>query len=82
VLGAIQFYLLEFMRKLADEARDMSRAKRVMGGIAGNFCRSRTGGYVINSGILLYPPKANRFGAAGTFLDSLENQLKINFNIK
>lgn len=82
VLGVIQYYMLEFMRKLRNRDWDMTMAKNLLGKIVGKFCQSSTGGYIINNGILLYPPKINRRNtSAGIFLNKLERQLKVDFNI-
>ena len=82
ILGAIQYYILELIRKIRDPNWNMDIAKGLMKKIAKNFHVSSPGGYVINNGILLYPPKINRRHTnAGIFLDRLEKQLKIDFNI-
>lgn len=83
LLGAIQYYMLSFMRKLNDDTWDMSKANSLVTKIADKFYKSRNGGYIINNGILLYPPKITRRETrAGIFLNKLEEQLKIDFNIK
>ena len=83
LLGAIQYYMLEFMRKLNNDNWDMSRANSIFNKIVDKFYKSRNGGYIINNGILLYPPKITRRETrAGIFLNKLEEQLKIDFNIK
>lgn len=83
LLGYIQYYMLEFMRKLNNENWDMTRAKEFLSKIVDKFHKSRTGGYIINNGILLYPPKnTRRETPAGIFLNKLEQQLKLDFNIK
>lgn len=82
LLGTIQYYLLEFMRKLRDDDRDISLATNRFGKITGNFYKSIDGRYTINSGILLYPPKNTREKtSAGIFLNKLERQLATDFDI-
>ncbi|MDD4290061.1 MAG: hypothetical protein PHH83_02165 [Patescibacteria group bacterium] len=83
LLGVIQYYILEFMRKLNDDDWDMSNARNMLNKIVDKFYKSRSGGYIINNGILLYPPKITRKETqAGIFLNKLERQLKTDFNIK
>ncbi len=78
LLGAIQFYILEFIRG----STNSNLAKNLLNKIVGNFYRSTGGKYVINNGILLYPPKNNRLNtAAGRFLNKLEAQMKLDFGI-
>lgn len=81
VLGAMQYYMLEFIRKLnGNQITDT--AKNLLAKIVDNFYKSSTGGYVINSGILLYPPKNSRKNTtAGVFLNQLEKELENDFNI-
>ncbi len=82
ILGAVQYYILEFMRTLEDNSWDMCKARSILFKINGNFYKNTKGGYIINNGILLYPPKITRKETrAGIFLNKLENQLKIDFNI-
>ena len=82
VLGAIQFYILEFIRKLENPAKNVDVSKEILEKIVGKFLRSDRGSYVINNGILMYPPKVNRHNsAAGVFLNKLERQLKVDFGI-
>ncbi len=82
VLGVMQYYVLEFMRKLNDSNWNIDAAKNHLEKITKNFYTSAKGGYIINNGILLYPPKINRMATtAGLFLDKLEAQLKTDFNI-
>ncbi|MFA5261941.1 MAG: hypothetical protein WC450_12000 [Candidatus Omnitrophota bacterium] len=82
VLGAVQYYILEFIRKINDPSRDMDLAKSLVTQFKDNFYKSIDNRYIINSGILLYPPKNTRRGTrAGIFLDKLEAQLKADFNI-
>lgn len=82
LLGAIQYYSLEFMRTLKDESWDMKEAKRLFSKFVGNFYKSSTGSYTINNGILFYPPKNSRQATkAGIFLDKLEAKLKEDFGI-
>ena len=82
LLGAIQYYILEFMRKLKDENWDTSMAKDLFSKIVKKFYKSKKGGYIINNGILLYPPKNSRRQTdAGIFLNKLEKQLNLDFNI-
>lgn len=82
ILGAVQYYILEFMRTLENDRWDMYKARGILDKITGNFYKNTKGGYIINNGILLYPPKNTRKETrAGIFLNKLENQLKIDFNI-
>lgn len=82
ILGVMQYYMLEFMRKLKNDKWDMGQAKEMFTKIKAKFYTSRSGGYIINSGILLYPPKINReVTPAGIFLNLLEEQLKQDFSI-
>jgi hypothetical protein len=83
VLGAIQYYILEFIRKQQDQNRDISKAVEILQTLNHNFYKSNDGVHVINSGILLYPPKVSRLSntPAGRFLNNLEAQLKNDFDI-
>lgn len=82
VLGVVQYYILEFIRKTNDPARNTDMAKSLFSQLAENFYKSANGRYTVNSGILLYPPKNTRQKTrAGVFLDNLEVQLKSDFNI-
>ncbi|MBI2054645.1 MAG: DUF3800 domain-containing protein [Candidatus Sungbacteria bacterium] len=82
LLGAIQYYMLEFIRKLKGKDKNFNLATRLMGKISKNFYRSRGGRYTINSGLLLYPPKNTRQATrAGSFLNKLEKQLETDFEI-
>lgn len=83
VLGCIQYYLLGFMRKLESADHEMSPSINLLGKISNKFYKKVSTDYVINNGILLYPPKNSRKDTrAGSFLDKLEAQLKTDFNIK
>lgn len=82
VLGCINFYILEFIRRNADPNRDCSTAINLLKMIQPKFLTSADGVHVINSGILLYPPKNSRSNTpAGNFLDNLERQLQADFAI-
>jgi len=81
VLGAIQYYALEFIRSFADPSRNFDTAKAILIKIIRNFHKAG-GKYVVNNGLLMYPPKVTRQNtAAGRFLDRLEQQLKSDFGI-
>lgn len=82
VLGAIQYYILCFIRGISNDRQERKTEMDILLTIKDNFYKSRTGGYIINNGILLYPPKNTRKETpAGIFLNKLEEQLKIDFNI-
>lgn len=82
ILGVMQYYMLEFMRRLEDDSYNIDQANKLLLQIKDNFYKASSGGYIINSGILLYPPKINRQSTrAGAFLNKLEDQLKRDFNI-
>lgn len=82
VLGAVQYYILEFIRKIKNPAKNIDLAKSLFGKLTENFYKSADGRYTTNSGVLLYPPKNTRRNTrAGVFLDALEGQLKSDFNI-
>jgi len=74
--------MFEFMKKLEDDSFDMFKSKGAVSKIVNKFYKSRNGGFIINNGLLLYPPKINRRNTpAGIFLNKLEGQLKEDFNI-
>lgn len=82
LLGAVQYYLLEFSRSLVRTDYDFELSKSFVTLIKDNFYQSVTGGYTINSGILLYPPKSSRKATpAGIFLNKLQRQLTDDFGI-
>ena len=82
VLGAIQYYVLEFVRRLADPSRNTDTAKGLLGKVSRSFYKDPGGVYTINNGILMYPPKITRKNTpAGLFLNKLEKQLQDDFGI-
>lgn len=87
LLGCIQYYILQFM-KVYDgiNARGVKISKKLMGIIADNFYSitiNQYQEYVLNSGILLYPPGNNRKDTrAGRLLDALEGELYKDFEIE
>lgn len=82
VLGTIQYYILDFIRGLNGPTRNRNQARDIFGKIKEKFLTSSQGSYVINNGILMYPPKVSRSGTeAGKFLDKLDRQLEDDFGI-
>ena len=82
VLGAVQYYILEFIRTSNDPTWNMDTAREVLRKLVSNFHLDSEGTYIINNGILLYPPKVNRRNTrAGTFLNNLEQALRNDFAI-
>ncbi len=82
LLGAVQYYILEFIRQLSDPTRNADQARGILSKIIGNFLKAQPGQFVINNGILMYPPKVTRKNtAAGIFLNKLEKQLEKDFNL-
>jgi hypothetical protein len=82
ILGALQFYVLEFIRSQSDPSRTTEKAKLILEKIVPKFHRAIGGKYVINNGVLMYPPKITRRNTqAGRFMTALEEQLKTDFGI-
>jgi hypothetical protein len=79
VLGAVQYYILEFIRQLKDPSHDMTMAKSLVQLVAKRFHTAAAGRFVINNGVLLYPPRASRYGTAREFLNALEEKLREDF---
>lgn len=81
-LGALQFYILEFVRKLKNPTKNTDLARDIVKKIVKNFHSANDGMFIINNGILLYPPKITRINSkAGIFLNKFEKQLKEDFGI-
>lgn len=82
VLGALQYYMLQFMKNIGDKGHSMDKARELLGSLVEKFYKTGREGYIINNGILLYPPRNSRqLTRAGIFLNTLEKQLEEDFNI-
>lgn len=81
LLGVVQYYIFQYIRKLKDQIVNNDEAKRLFAKLVKIFYKTN-GKYTINSGVILYPPRNTRRDTpAGVFLDKLEKQLETDFGL-